>query len=302
MTAINYLPDILETTEPERLATGFKFTEGPLWHPDGFYYFVDLRNNNLHRIVPSKAHELVTRTQGGNGTTFDLQGRLVICEGDARRVSRLTAEGTLEPLVERYRGGRFSRPNDIVCRSDGSLYFTDPDKRVPYSQREIPPPEGADNLWDGACVYRFTPSGELEVVAHCEYPNGLAFSPDERTLYVANTRSSKYIHAIELDAQGRMTGRRIFADMNLGRQPGIPDGIKVDSAGNVYCTGPGGIWVISPQGSRIGTIAFPEQAVNFAFGGEDLRTLFCCAHTSVYTLRVRIPGHPHPWYTARRAA
>ena len=296
MPAINYLPDILETTEAERLATGFRFTEGPLWHPDGFYYFVDLRANSLYRLVPGRSPELVATTLGGNGTTFDLQGRLVICEGDGRRVSRLTAGGKLEPIAERYGSGRFNRPNDIVCHSSGTLLFTDPDKRVPYREREIPPPEGIDNLWDGACVYRLTPSGEVSVVAHCEYPNGLALSPDERTLYVANTRSSKYIHAIELDADTRMTGRRIFADLNLGSQPGIPDGLKVDSAGNVYCTGPGGIWVISPHGQRIGTIAFPEQAVNFTFGGDDLRTLFCCAHTSVYTLRVKIPGNPHPWY------
>ena len=299
MPAANYLPDILETSETERLATGFKFTEGPLWHPDGYFFFVDLRSNSLFRIEPGREPELVTKTQGGNGTTFDLQGRLVICEGDARRVSRLTTDGKLEPLVERYQGGRFSRPNDIVCRSDGSLYFTDPDKRVPYAKREIPPPEGIDNLWDGACVYRLTPSGELGILAHCEYPNGLAFSPDERTLYVANTRSNKYIHAIDLDESGAMASRRIFADLNAGRQPGIPDGMKVDSAGNVYCTGPGGVWVLSPNGQHLGTIVFPEQAVNFAFGGDDMRTLFCCAHTSVYTLRTQIPGQPHPWYRLR---
>ena len=139
------------------------------------------------------------------------------------------------------------------------------------------------------------------MLAHCEYPNGLAFSPDERTLYVANTRSSKYIHAIDLDENGRMIGRRIFADMNSGTEPGIPDGLKVDSAGRVYCTGPGGIWVLTPHGERIGTIRFPEQAVNFAFGGEGLRTLFCCAHTSVYTLRVKVPGNPHPWYRLRKS-
>ena len=131
MAAANYLPDVLETTEAERLATGFKFTEGPLWHPAGHWYFVDLRNNRLHRLTPGKPVEIVTNTVGGNGTTFDLQGRLLICEGDARRVSRLTGEGKLEPFAERYSGGRFNRPNDIVCRSDGSIFFTDPEKRVP---------------------------------------------------------------------------------------------------------------------------------------------------------------------------
>ena len=296
MSAVNDLPDILETTQAERLATGFVFTEGPLWHPDGYYYFVDIRNNSLYRLTPGKAAELVTKTAGGNGTTFDLQGRLIMCEGGGRRVVRVSPDGRIEPLVERFMGGRFNRPNDVVCRSDGSIYFTDPDKRVPYAEREVPPPAGIDNLWDGACVYRVAPDGAINVLAHCEYPNGLAFSPDERTLYVANTRSSKYIHAIEVDAAGRMVRRRIFADMNAGELPGIPDGLKVDSEGRVFCTGPGGIWVFAPDGAHLGTIVYPEQSVNFAFGGKDLRTLFCCAHTSVYTLRVKVPGQPHPWY------
>ena len=148
-------------------------------------------------------------------------------------------------------------------------------------------------------MYRVTPDGAVNLVANCEYPNGLAFSPDERTLYVANTRSNKYIHALELDAAGNCVRRRIFADMNEGERPGIPDGLKVDSLGRVYCTGPGGVWVFTPDGKRIAIIEFPEQAVNFAFGGPDLRTLFCCAHTSLYTLRVKVPGQPHPWYAKR---
>ena len=300
MPVANDLPDILETAEAERPATGFVFTEGPLWHPDGYWYFVDIRQNKLYRLTPGRAPEVVRDTAGGNGTTFDLQGRLVICEGDGRRVSRIGPDGKLEIIAERCQGGRFNRPNDVVCRSDGSLYFTDPDKRRPYHEREIPGPAGIDNLWDGARVYRVTPDGALTVLAHCEYPNGLAFSPDERTLYVANTRSSKYIHALELDAAGAMTRRRIFADMNEGERAGIPDGLKVDSQGRVYCTGPGGIWVFTAGGKRVGIIQFPEQAVNFAFGGADLRTLFCCAHTSVYTLRVKVAGNPHPWYRLRR--
>ncbi len=302
MPAANYLPDILETTEAERLATGFVFTEGPLWHPDGYYYFVDIRKNKLYRMTPGQAPEVVRETAGGNGTTFDLEGRLILCEGDGRRVMRTGHDGKVGILVDRYQGGRFNRPNDVVCRSDGNLFFTDPDKRVPYGAREIPPPAGINNLWDGACVYRVAPDGAIGVLAHCEYPNGLAFSPDERTLYVANTRSSKYIHAIEVDAAGKMVRRRIFADMNAGDAPGIPDGLKVDSQGRVFCTGPGGIWVFAADGKHIGIIRFPEQSVNFAFGGADLRTLFCCAHTSVYTLRVKVPGQPHPWYRLRHSS
>jgi gluconolactonase len=300
MPNANDLPDILETTEAERLATGFTFTEGPLWHPDGFYYFVDLRANKLYRITPGQKPELVRETEEGNGTTFDLQGRLIYCEGGGRRVTRLAQNGKVEVVADRFMGGRFNRPNDVVCRSDGSLFFTDPDKRVPYAKREIPPAAGVNNLWDGAAVYRVAPDGAVSLVANCEYPNGLAFSPDERTLYVANTRSSKYIHGLEIDPAGNMVRRRIFADMNAGDQPGIPDGLKVDSQGRVFCTGPGGIWVFTPEGNHLGTIKFPEQSVNFAFGGDDLRTLFCCAHTSVYTLRVKVPGQPHPWYRLHR--
>ena len=279
MPTANDLPEVLETTEPERLATGFIFTEGPLWHPDGYWYFVDLRRNQLLRLTPGKEPELVRTTIGGNGTTFDLQGRLIVCEGDDRRLTRMGPDGKVESLVDNYKGGRFNRPNDVVCHSNGCLYFTDPDKRRPYQERQIPGPAGEDNLWDGARVYRL--------------------APDERTMYVANTRASQYIHAIRLDAAGNMVGRGIFADLNEGSAPGIPDGLKVDSIGRVYCTGPGGIWVMAPDGGRIGVIRWPEQAVNFAFGGPDLRTLFCCAHTSVYTLRVKVPGNPHPWYKLR---
>ena len=295
----NYLTELLETTQAERLATGFIFTEGPLWHPDGYWYFVDIRQNKLLRMTPGKPPELVRTTAGGNGTTFDVQGRLIVCEGDGRCVTRMGDDGRVEVLADRYRGGRLNRPNDVICHSNGCLYFTDPDKRRSYREREIPGTDGEDGLWDGACVYRLAPDGALHMLARCEYPNGLALSLDERTLYVANTRSSQYIHAIALDAAGNMLGRSIFADMNQGSEPGIPDGLKVDSVGRVYCTGPGGIWVFARDGTRLGTIRWPEQAVNFAFGGPDLRTLLCCAHTSVYALRVTVPGNAHPWYKLR---
>jgi gluconolactonase len=207
MPIANDLPEVLETTEPERLATGFIFTEGPLWHPDGYWYFVDLRRNQLLRLTPGQQPELVRTTIGGNGTTFDLHGRLIVCEGDDRRLTRMGPDGKVESLVDNYKGGRFNRPNDVVCHSNGCRYFTDPDKRRPYHEREMPGPAGEDNLWDGARVYRLAPDGGLSVLANCEYPNGLALSPDERTMYVANTRSSQYIHAIRLDAAGNMVGR-----------------------------------------------------------------------------------------------
>jgi gluconolactonase len=284
------LSAILEPTQAERLATGFGFTEGPLWHPDGFCYFVDIRTSMLHRLFPGKPPELVRENTGeGNGTTFDLGGRLVVCEGGNRRVTRWSSDGRSEVLVDRYEGKRLNRPNDVVCKSDGSLWFTDPALRVPLAQREV----------DHAGVYRIAADGTTTLVADCEYPNGLAFSPDERTLYVANTRWSQYIHAFELDAAGGVIRRRIFADMSSDETDGVPDGMKVDVEGRVYCTGPGGTWVFAPDGERLGIIRTPEVPANVAFGGPDLRTLFLTARTSVYTLRVKVPGQPHPWYRAR---
>jgi gluconolactonase len=281
---------ILETTQAERLATGFVFTEGPLWHPDGFYYFVDVRASMMYRITPGRPHEVVReKTGGGNGTTFDLQGRLILCEGDNRRVTRRGADDRFEVLVDRFEGKRLNRPNDVVCRSDGSIYFTDPGLRVPLAEREV----------EHAGVYRIAPDGAVSLVADFEYPNGLAFSPDERLLYVANTRWAQYIHVLELDADGRMARRRIFADMSSDETDGVPDGMKVDVEGRVYCTGPGGTWVFAPDGTRLGVIRTPEVPANLAFGGPDLRTLFFTARTSVYTLRAKVPGQPHPWYRLR---
>lgn len=300
MSSNRNLTSVLETTEPERLATGFIFTEGPSWHPDGFWYFVDIRRNHLFRMFPGQKPELVRETVGGNGTTFDLEGRLINCEGEGRRLTRQEHDGSVSVLVDNFKGRRLAKPNDAICHSNGTIYFTDPDKRVPYQLREVPGPEGEDGLWDGAGVYRLTPDGNLSMLALCEYPNGLALSPDERTMYVANTRSSKYIHAIRLDATGAMVGRSIFCDMNDDLGPGLPDGMMVDQAGRVFCTGPGGIWVINSDGTREGIITWPEQAVSLAFGGPDLRTLLCCAYTSVYALRVKVPGNPHPWYLRRR--
>ena len=281
--------DLLETTELRQVATGFVFTEGPLWHPDGFFYFVDVRASMLYRLTLGEKPVVVRKTNGGNGTTFDLQGRLINCEGDGRRVTRTEADGTVTTLIDRFEGKRLNRPNDVICASDGALWFTDPSLRVPLPEREL----------ERAAVYRIAADGAVREVAPFEYPNGLALSPDERTLYVANTRWTKYIHAIEVDAGGTMVRRRIFADMSSDGTNGVPDGMKVDAAGRVFCTGTGGVWVFAPDGTKIGIIETPEVCANIAFGGPDLRTLLLTASTSVYTLRVKTPGLPHPWCAAR---
>jgi gluconolactonase len=283
------LTDILETTAFEHVASGHVFTEGPLWHPDDFFYFTDVQASRMYRMVLGQAPTLLRETSGGNGTTFDLQGRLILCEGDARRLTRTEADGRVTILLDSFEGRRLNRPNDVICRSDGTLFFTDPSIRVPLTERDVG--EGA--------VYRITPDGQAHMVAWCEYPNGLALSFDERTLYVANTRWTEYIHAIELDAGGEMVRRRVFADMSSDGTNGVPDGMKVDAAGRVFCAGTGGVWVFTPDGTKIGVIETPEVCANVAFGGPDLRTLLFTASTSVLTLRVKTPGLPHPWYKVR---
>lgn len=293
------LSDIIESDDIRRVATGYAFTEGPLWHPDGFFYFNDIRPGTLYRWTPGEAPVEIRKTDNGNGMTFDLQGRLIQCEGEGKKVTRTEADGTVTTLVDSFEGGRLNRPNDAICRSDGSLYFTDPGMSVPFAEREQHGSEDAVIRFAGSRVYRIAPDGTMTSIVTCEYPNGLAFSPDERTLYIANTGSTKYIHAIDLDGDGNRLRRRIFADLSEGDEPGFPDGMKVDAEGRVYCTGPGGIWVLEPDGTRIGVIRFPEQAINMAFGGDDLRTMLVTAHTSVYTMRMKVPGHPHPWYARR---
>ena len=285
------ITDILERSALQKVAGGFRFTEGPWWHPDGFFYFVDLRSNLLYRMVPGQTPEKVRDTIGGNGTTFDLRGNLLHCEGERRCVTRLAPDGTVSVLAGRFEGKRFNRPNDVICHSNGTILFTDPDFRVPLAEREI----------GHAAVYRVAPDGAVSELVRCEYPNGLALSKDERTLYVANTRWTKYIHGIELDSAGNVVRRRVFADMSSdgGETNGVPDGMKVDQAGRVFCTGTGGVWVFEPDGSLAGIIETPEICANIAFGGDDLRTLLLTASTSVYTLRVKVPGLPHPWYKVR---
>jgi gluconolactonase len=287
--AMDGLAQIVESSEAERLASGFVFTEGPLWHSEGFYYFVDVRASKFYRLKPGGAAELLRENTGeGNGTTFDPQGRLVICEGGNRRLTCWPADGKFagsEVLIDRFEGKRLNRPNDVVCKSDGSIWFTDPGLRVPIKEREQ----------ETAAVYRVAPDGNVSKIADFEYPNGLAFSPDERTLYVANTRFAMYIHAIELDGAGNMVRRRIFADMSSDEKEGVPDGMKVDVEGRVYCTGPGGTWVFAPSGEKLGVIKTPEVPANLCFGGPDMKTLFFTARTSIYSLRVKIPGLPgHP--------
>ena len=282
------LDQIVESSQAECLATGFVFTEGPLWHPDGYWLFVDVRREPgaIFRLNPGGEPEIFREpSNGSNGLTFDLQGRLIMCEGDGRQMSRREHDGAIVTLADRWEGKRLNRPNDVVCHSDGSIYFTNPGGRVDPAEREI----------DFSGVHRIAPDGTVTaVVTDIEYPNGLAFSPDESILYVTNTRDRMYIAAYDVQPDGSVTGKRDFADMSSDEPDGVPDGMKVDSEGRVYCTGPGGCWVFDPDGQRLGIIRLPEIPANCAWGGPDNRTMFFTARTSVYTLRMTTPGIS-PW-------
>jgi gluconolactonase len=276
------LSQIVESPQAERLATGFQFTEGPLWHPDGYLLFVDIRRSLIFRLVPGGKPEVIRENSGSaNGLTFDLKGRLIMCEGDNRRVTCWEEDGKIKPIAQRWQGKRLHRPNDVVCRSDGSIYFTNPGGRLDPTEREIP--------FSG--VHRVGPNGRVSaVVRDMESPNGLAFSPDERILYVANTRQAMYISAYDVKPDGSVTNGRIFADMSSSEPDGVPDGMKVDVAGRVYCTGPGGCWVFAPSGDHLGIIRLPEIPANCAWGGPDYQTMFFTARTSVYSMRMKTPG------------
>jgi gluconolactonase len=281
------LRDIVDSYDVERLATGFMFTEGPLWHPEGYLLFVDIRRSIVLAMTPGEAPEVVRDNSGAsNGLAFDLQGRLLMCEGDGRRVSRWEAGGEIVTVVATYRGNRLNRPNDLVVRSDGSVYFTDPGStKVDPSDRDI----------HGNAVYQITTSGDVvAAVPEFEWPNGLAFSPDEAVLYVANSRASMHISAFDVGPDGALTGGRVFAEMAGDESEGHPDGMKVDEGGRVFCTGPGGVWVFEPSGEHVGTLRLPETPFNMAWGGADRRTLFFTARTSVYSMRMQAPGAKVP--------
>jgi gluconolactonase len=220
-----------------------------------------------------------------NGLTYDRQGRLLICEHGTSRVARAEATGQLAPIATHYSGKQLNSPNDIVCRSDGSIYFTDP----PYGRAKFFGVEREQELgFQG--VFRVGPSPtEPELlVDDFERPNGLCFSLDESRLFINDT-ARRHIRVFDVGRDGRLGDGRLWAETK-GDKPGAPDGMKLDSAGNVYCCGPGGIHVFDPAGRLREIIEVPEYTANFAFGGDDLRSLFITATTSLYRIRVTTPG------------
>jgi gluconolactonase len=283
----------------EKLAGGFQFTEGPVWVREGNYLlFSDPNNNLIYRwseddgVSIYRTHSGYSGTDigeygqpGSNGLTLDAQGRVTINEHGNRRVTRLEKNGQLTVLADRYEGKRLNSPNDLVYRSDGALYFTDPPFGLPKffndPRKELP--------FSGVyCLIH----GELKLVStDLTGPNGLAFSPDEKYLYVDDwDAKKKIILRYDVQPDGSLTNESLFFDATTEPGEDAWDGLKVDRLGNVYASGPGGLWIISPEGKHLGTIVGPEHPHNLAWGGEDRKTLYLAAQTGLYRISVKIPG------------
>jgi len=255
--------------EVELVTEGYKFTEGPVYLPDGTLLFTDIPAN---RIYNGEGEVVYEPTGNANGLTLDLEGRLLRAEHSGRRVARLNADGEFETIVDSYEGNKLHSPNDLCVRSDATIFFTDP----PYG--------GNDPEMEIFGVYAISPEGELKrLVDDFVKPNGIALSPDEKILYVADTDESK-LRAFDVAEDGTLSNDRLL------HEPPRPDGIKVDVEGNIYITCQDGIRVVAPDGELIETIEFPQQPSNCCFGGPDDKTLFAAARTGVYKVKVTIEG------------
>jgi gluconolactonase len=289
------LEKIIATSEPiHHLAEGFGGAqgpaEGPLWWKEGGYLlFSDIHNNKRMKYQPGAGVSLFQEpTNRANGLTRDLQGRLVACEHDSRRVTRQEHDGSITVIANSFQGRQLNRPNDVVVKSDGCIYFTDP-----WTSPSAP--EQWDLTFSG--VYRVTPDlGSMSLLAgDFVVPNGLAFSPDETVLYINDSRR-RHIRAFELMPSGMLAKQtdRVFADLG-GDEPGVPDGMKVDAEGNVYCGGAGGIWIMDSTGKTLGRIAHGAPATtNLAFGGNDWKTIYFTSRNHLGSVNVKIPGVPVP--------
>lgn len=273
----------------EPVATGFGFTEGPIWHPrDKHLTFSDMPGDEMRRWTPAGGVVSFRKPSNmANGNTYDRQGRMLSCEHATSRVTRTAADGTIAVLATHYQGKALNSPNDIVVRGDGSIYFTDPTYgRMPYYGVERP------SELDFRGVYRMAEDGSgLTLLADdFDQPNGLCFSRDERRLFVNDTERG-HIRVFDVGADGLLSGGAVWAEVS-GAGAGAPDGMKLDRDGNVYCCGPGGVHVFSPDARSLGVIQVPEVVANFTWGEEDLRTIFLTASSTLYRVRTNTPGVP----------
>lgn len=279
------------------IGSGFEFTEGPIWHPrDHYLLFSDMPGDVRRRWDKAGVREVMRPSNKGNGMTYDRDLNLLVCEHSTSSVARFAPDGTRTVLVSHYEGRELNSPNDLCVKSDGSIYFTDPwYGRMPGFGVERPRQLG----WQG--VFRIKPGqvgGDPQLLVDrylFSMPNGVCFSPDEKLLYVNDTEQAN-IRVFEVAGDGSLRNGRVFASgIKDSLKPGVPDGMKCDQEGNVWVTAPGGLWVYAPSGELIGKVSIPELPANLHWGGEDWRTLFVCASTSVYSVKTKIGPRNEPF-------
>ncbi|RXH54368.1 SMP-30/gluconolactonase/LRE family protein [Granulicella sibirica] len=264
------------------MGKGFGFTEGPVWDLAGYLYVSDEEKNTISRLYPDGHREQLLSLGDPDGSTLDAQGRLIDCASVLRGIIRLSPDGkTYDILADHFEGKRFNSPNDVVPGPDGALYFTDPTLDLVAGEKQEIPYQG---------VYRLAPDGKVTLLTKdLDQPNGLAFTPDGQFLYIDDS-ARKNIRRYRVHPDGTLSDGILFADENVPGAKGVPDGMKLDLQGNLYVTGPGGIWVWNPAGRHLGTILVPEQPANLAWGGPHNSLLFITAGTSVYTLETKATG------------
>jgi len=265
----------------ETIATGFGFTEGPMWDPSGFLYVSDETLNKIFRVYPDGKKEEVIELGDPDGNTFDRRHRLIDCASVLRAIIEVTPDGKYKVLADRYEGKRLNSPNDVIVGPDGALYFTDPTLDLVAEEKQEIPFQG---------VYRLDDTGNLRLLTRdMAQPNGLAFSPDGKKFYVDDDEK-RNIRVYDVATDGTLTHGRIFGEEPGTKGDGVPDGIKVDEKGNLFVTGPKGIWVWDANGNHLGTIVMPEQPANLTWGDPQYDTLYITATTSVYRLRTKTKG------------
>jgi sugar lactone lactonase YvrE len=275
------LEEIIGEAQVEKIISGYKFNEGPVWIPEGFLLFSDIPANTIYKYERGLNPEIFLKpSRHSNGLTLDQQGRLLICEHE-RRVIRLEKDGKKTVLAEYFNGKRLNSPNDIVVKGDGSIYFTDPPFGLPNRTK------GKELDFSG--LYRIENGDEIKLMDDSiALPNGLAFSPDEKFMYCDDSNSGN-IYVFDVSDSGLLKNKRLFASV-AGVDGRGGDGMKVDIKGNLFCTGPEGISVFDKNGVRLGIIKCPEKPSNLAWGDNDYKSMYITARTSVYRLRVETGG------------
>jgi gluconolactonase len=266
----------------ETLATGFGFTEGPVWDASGFLYISDETLNKIFRVFPNGRKEEVIALGDPDGNTYDRRHRLIDCASVLRAIIEVTPQGKYQVLADHYEGKKLNSPNDVIVGPDGALYFTDPTLDLVAGEKQEIPFQG---------VYRLDDKGNVRLLTRdLSQPNGLAFSPDGHRFYVDDSKE-KNIRVYDAAADGTLSHGRIFGEEPpSGKHEGVPDGMRVDNAGNLFVTGPKGIWIWDAAGNHLGTIVMPEQPANLTWGDADYQTLYITATTSVYRLRTKTHG------------